>query len=95
MLPPRITMTTMAAHAGRIAAGHQRERRRWRTPPGLWGSADRRGPAALQEVLTLYTTPVIYLYLDRFRLAMGPDFERAIAFAGASPRPESALYPSE
>ncbi len=28
----------------------------------------RRRPASSSQVLTLYTTPVVYLYLDRFRL---------------------------
>jgi multidrug efflux pump len=39
----------------------------------------------LSQVLTLYTTPVLYLYLDRYRLAMQRRWRRAFPrIAGAS-----------
>ena len=57
-------MTTMAAHVGRAAAGAR---------DGL--AAELRRPLGIaivgglivSQMLTLYTTPVIYLYLDRFQ----------------------------
>jgi multidrug efflux pump subunit AcrB len=34
------------------------------------------GGLALSQILTLYTTPVIYLYLDRFRLWARTGWQR-------------------
>jgi multidrug efflux pump len=63
-----ITMTTMAALLGglplAIGGGVGSEMRR---PLGI----AIVGGLALSQLLTLYTTPVVYLYLDRFRLWCG------------------------
>ena len=63
-------MTTMAALLQRASADAG-ERRRFGT-----AQAARRSPWSagllLSQVLTLYTTPVIYLYLDRLQQVLTP-----------------------
>ncbi len=46
------------------------------------------GGLLVSQVLTLYTTPVLYLYLDRFRLAAHRRWQRA--FPRFSPKPGAA-----
>jgi multidrug efflux pump len=74
-----IMMTTMAAALGAvplaIGFGEGAELRR---PLGI----SIVGGLLVSQVLTLYTTPVIYLYLDRFRLW-------ALRHRGAGHRPAS------
>ncbi|MFI4988166.1 MAG: efflux RND transporter permease subunit, partial [Alphaproteobacteria bacterium] len=68
-----IMMTTMAALLGALplalGLGEGGELRR---PLGI----SIVGGLLLSQVLTLYTTPVIYLYLDRFRLWSGRKWHR-------------------
>ena len=78
-----IMMTTMAALLGALplalSAGDGAEMRR---PLGI----AILGGLVLSQMLTLYTTPVVYLYLDRFRLWGQKRFRRgraAPALAGA------------
>ncbi len=78
-----IMMTTMAALLGALplalSAGDGAEMRR---PLGI----AILGGLALSQLLTLYTTPVVYLYLDRFRLWGLARFRRrraSPALAGA------------
>ena len=59
-----ILMTTMAALLGRAAAGPRHRRRLRAAPPA---GHHHRGRPVVSQLLTLFTTPVIYLYLDRLR----------------------------
>jgi len=63
-----IMMTTLAALFGALplALGHG-DGAEMRTPLGI----SIVGGLLLSQLLTLYTTPVVYLYLDRFRLWCG------------------------
>jgi multidrug efflux pump len=80
-----IMMTTSAAMLGAVplafSFGDGGEMRR---PLGI----AIVGGLMLSQILTLYTTPVLYLYLDRFRLAARRRF--AQAFPGLSPTPGAA-----
>ncbi|MGH7014432.1 MAG: efflux RND transporter permease subunit [Stellaceae bacterium] len=82
-----IMMTTMAAMLGAvplaIGAGEGGELRR---PLGL----AIVGGLMISQLLTLYTTPVIYLYLDRFRLWGQRQWGRR-----AAPLPGGAPVPGE
>jgi multidrug efflux pump len=79
-----ITMTTMAAALGglplALGMGNGAELRR---PLGI----TIVGGLVFSQMLTLYTTPVIYLYMDRFRLWVTGAKRRA---PGASGTPEVA-----
>jgi multidrug efflux pump len=80
-----IMMTTCAAMLGALplalSFGEGGELRR---PLGI----SIVGGLMLSQVLTLYTTPVTYLYLDRFRLAAGQRWRQA--FPGLSATPGAA-----
>jgi multidrug efflux pump len=45
------------------------------------------GGLLLSQLLTLYTTPVLYLYLDRFRLWSRRGFRRMFPGLPPTPRP--------
>ena len=49
------------------------------------------GGLLVSQLLTLYTTPVLYLYLDSFRVAMRQRWQRAFPLlSGTVPKPEVA-----
>jgi len=77
-----IMMTTMAALLGALplalGTGEGSELRR---PLGI----SIVGGLLVSQLLTLYTTPVIYLYLDRFRLWAGRAMRREALAASAHP----------
>ncbi len=76
-----ILMTTMAAMLGAVPLAI-----------GFGDGAELRKPLGIailggllvSQLLTLYTTPVIYLYLDRFSLWCGRKFSRKVAVEPAS-----------
>jgi multidrug efflux pump len=77
-----ILMTTMAALLGALplalGMGTGSELRR---PLGITVV----GGLLVSQLLTLYTTPVIYLYMERFRVAMGRAMTRTRATLGLRP----------
>jgi len=79
-----IMMTTMAALLGAIplalGAGDGAEMRR---PLGI----AIVGGLIVSQVLTLYTTPVVYLYLDRFRLWAARRYARRGGKGAPAPTP--------
>ncbi len=76
-----IMMTTMAAMLGAmplaLSFGDGAEMRQ---PLGI----AIVGGLIVSQVLTLYTTPVLYLYLDRFRLASGRRWREAFPLASGA-----------
>jgi multidrug efflux pump subunit AcrB len=87
-----IMMTTMAAMLGGIpiavGGGNGAELRR---PLGI----AIVGGLMVSQMLTLYTTPVVYLYLDRFRVwVSGGKALQPLAHAGVG-SPESAHSASD
>jgi multidrug efflux pump len=74
-------MTTMAALLGAVplAIGFS-DGAELRRPLGI----SIVGGLILSQLLTLYTTPVVYLYLDRFRL-----------WCGTFRKPKNAVAPTE
>jgi len=83
-----IMMTTMGAILGAlplaIGIGEGSE---LRTPLGI----SIVGGLVLSQALTLYTTPVVYLYLDRWRLGTMRAWDRWYH----GPRPRSDAQPAE
>jgi multidrug efflux pump len=82
-----ILMTTCAAIAGAlplaIAAGNGTELRR---PLGI----SMIGGLLVSQLLTLYTTPVVYLYVDRLRARSERRAQRRLARAApAAPYPQA------
>ena len=76
-------MTTMAALFGALplafGTGTGSELRR---PLGI----TIVGGLIVSQMLTLYTTPVVYLFFDRLRLAVPGDKERALSSRCRKPR---------
>jgi HAE1 family hydrophobic/amphiphilic exporter-1 len=85
-----IMMTTMAALLGALplALGHGTGSE-LRRPLGL----TMVGGLVLSQALTLFTTPVVYLYLDELSLRLKTRRRRKHAQAPASPLPAQAAVP--
>jgi len=84
-----IMMTTMAALFGALplALGHG-DGAEMRQPLGI----SIVGGLILSQLLTLYTTPIVYLYLDRFRL-WGQGLRRRIGKPASPPASEVRALP--
>jgi hydrophobe/amphiphile efflux-1 (HAE1) family protein len=82
-----ILMTTMAAMLAGVplAFGHGTGSE-LRQPLGY----SMVGGLALSQLLTLYTTPVVYLYLDRLQNWLQPRKKKAVQVEEISPRPIAA-----
>jgi len=79
-----ILMTTMAAMLGALPlAFGTGEGAELRTPLGI----AIVGGLIVSQMLTLYTTPVVYLYLDRFSRWSGRTWHRL--YHGGAPLPEA------
>ncbi|MGB6200825.1 MAG: efflux RND transporter permease subunit, partial [Candidatus Acidiferrales bacterium] len=82
-----ILMTTMAALFGALPLvinhGVGSELRR---PLGI----TIVGGLIFSQMLTLYTTPVVYLYMDRMRLWWGRKHRHNVQAPSASPSPQPA-----
>jgi Cu/Ag efflux pump CusA len=48
------------------------------------------GGLALSQILTLYTTPVVYIYLDRLQTWLFPERRRADSVGGGHAQPAPA-----
>ena len=80
-----ITMTTMAALLGGLPlALGQGEGAELRRPLGI----AIVGGLMISQVLTLYTTPVVYLYMDRLRLRLARLRHRSRSPAHLGPHPD-------
>ena len=79
-------MTTMAALLGAVPLVHRDRARLGNAPPARHHHHRR---AVVSQILTLYTTPVIYLLLDRLHRRLGGRGPQAL-LEPEPPRPVPA-----